>query len=222
MSRLSGGLAPLFHGKAPGFDGDEDAIIFRGRFAELQSRNSSANGGGQMDAPLVLTATNPTEVDKEALNVDSGWFYERDFYEATLNQPHPKCRAWILLNDGWRTSPPCDYGYTPVFALVGRTLGTKLWKPYRQSERATRSWHRLQTSMSGWPLAWFAPTSFPTSEVTSTPTDGRRYAASNAGIHTGGCRYQGVAFRPRKKREEAFPGWVLKNPRAVFATATLR
>ena len=34
--------------------------------------------------------TEPTEVDKEALNVDSAWFYERDFYEATLSQPHPK------------------------------------------------------------------------------------------------------------------------------------
>ena len=31
-----------------------------------------ANRGGQMDAPLVLTTRlNPTEVDKEALNVDS-------------------------------------------------------------------------------------------------------------------------------------------------------
>ena len=50
-----------------------------------------ANRGGQMDAPLVLTTRlNPTEVDKEALNVDSGWFYERWFYEATLSQPHPK------------------------------------------------------------------------------------------------------------------------------------
>ena len=44
-----------------------------------------------MDAPLVLTTRlNPTEVDKEALNVDAAWYYEARFYEATLNQPHPK------------------------------------------------------------------------------------------------------------------------------------
>ena len=50
-----------------------------------------ANRGGQMDAPLVLTTRlNPTEIDKEALNVDSAWFYQRQFYEATLSQPHPK------------------------------------------------------------------------------------------------------------------------------------
>ena len=47
-----------------------------------------------MDAPLVLTTRlNPTEVDKEALNVDSAWHYERWFYEATLEQPHPKALA---------------------------------------------------------------------------------------------------------------------------------
>jgi DNA polymerase II large subunit len=44
-----------------------------------------------MDAPLVLTTRiNPTEVDKEALNVDCAWYYPRAFYEATLEQQHPK------------------------------------------------------------------------------------------------------------------------------------
>ena len=47
-----------------------------------------------MDAPLVLTTRlHPTEVDTEALNVDSAWHYERWFYEATLDQPHPKALA---------------------------------------------------------------------------------------------------------------------------------
>ena len=31
-----------------------------------------------------------SDIFKEALNVDSGWFYSRDFYETTLSQPHPK------------------------------------------------------------------------------------------------------------------------------------
>ena len=47
-----------------------------------------------MDAPLVLTTRlNPTEVDKEALNVDSAWHYERWFTRRTLEQPHPKALA---------------------------------------------------------------------------------------------------------------------------------
>jgi DNA polymerase II large subunit len=30
------------------------------------------------------------ELDKEALNVDAGWYYPATFYEKTLQQPHPK------------------------------------------------------------------------------------------------------------------------------------
>jgi DNA polymerase II large subunit len=90
----SGGYAhPLFHAsKRRNCDGDEDAIMMLMDGLLNFSKNIlPANRGGQMDAPLVLTTRlNPTEVDKEALNVDSAWFYERDFYEMTLNQPHPK------------------------------------------------------------------------------------------------------------------------------------
>lgn len=90
----SGGYAhPLFHAaKRRNCDGDEDAImLLMDGLLNFSREILPANRGGQMDAPLVLTTRlNPTEVDKEALNVDSGWFYERDFYEATLNQPHPK------------------------------------------------------------------------------------------------------------------------------------
>jgi len=90
----SGGYAhPLFHAaKRRNCDGDEDAIMLLMDGLLNFSRDIlPANRGGQMDAPLVLTTRlNPTEVDKEALNVDAGWFYARDFYVATLAQPHPK------------------------------------------------------------------------------------------------------------------------------------
>ena len=43
-----------------------------------------------MDAPLTLsTRLNPEELDKEALNVDTSWWYHRSFFEATQNQPQP-------------------------------------------------------------------------------------------------------------------------------------
>ena len=90
----SGGYAhPLFHAaKRRNCDGDEDAImLLMDGLLNFSREILPANRGGQMDAPLVLTTRlNPTEIDKEALNVDSAWFYERQFYEATLNQPHPK------------------------------------------------------------------------------------------------------------------------------------
>jgi DNA polymerase II large subunit len=90
----SGGYAhPLFHAaKRRNCDGDEDAImLLMDGLLNFSREILPANRGGLMDAPLVLTTRlNPTEVDKEALNVDSGWFYSRDFYETTLDQPHPK------------------------------------------------------------------------------------------------------------------------------------
>ena len=90
----SGGYAhPLFHAaKRRNCDGDEDAImLLMDGLLNFSREILPANRGGQMDAPLVLTTRlNPTEIDKEALNVDSAWFYERQFYEATLTQPHPK------------------------------------------------------------------------------------------------------------------------------------
>ena len=93
-SNSSGGYAhPLFHAaKRRNCDGDEDAImLLMDGLLNFSREILPANRGGQMDAPLVLTTRlNPTEVDKEALNVDSAWFYERWFYEATLDQPHPK------------------------------------------------------------------------------------------------------------------------------------
>ena len=93
----SGGYAhPLFHAaKRRNCDGDEDAIMLLMDGLLNFSRDIlPSNRGGKMDAPLVLTTRlNPTEVDKEALNVDSAWHYERWFYEATLDQPHPKTLA---------------------------------------------------------------------------------------------------------------------------------
>ncbi len=93
-SDSSGGYAhPLFHAaKRRNCDGDEDAImLLMDGLLNFSKDILPANRGGQMDAPLVLTTRlNPTEVDKEALNVDSAWHYERWFYEATLAQPHPK------------------------------------------------------------------------------------------------------------------------------------
>ncbi len=83
----------LFHAaKRRNCDGDEDCIMMLlDGLLNFSKEVLPANRGGRMDAPLVLsTQLNPTELDKEALNVDTSWFYERGFYEATLEQPHPK------------------------------------------------------------------------------------------------------------------------------------
>ena len=47
--------------------------------------------GGLMDAPLVLTTRlDPSEVDKEAHNLDCSWVYPLEFYEATQRCPSTK------------------------------------------------------------------------------------------------------------------------------------
>ena len=44
-----------------------------------------------MDAPLILTTQiNPSEIDKEALNVDSAWNYTVKDYENTWQKINPK------------------------------------------------------------------------------------------------------------------------------------
>jgi hypothetical protein len=90
----SGGYAhTLFHAaKRRNCDGDEDCImLLLDGLLNFSKEVLPANRGGRMDAPLVLTTRlNPAELDKEALNVDSAWFYSREFYEATLKMPHPK------------------------------------------------------------------------------------------------------------------------------------
>lgn len=69
-----------------------------------------------MDAPLVLsTRINPSEIDKEALNVDCSWSYSRAFYEATKAQPHPNDLQTLvdLVDDRLGTTGEIrGYGWT--------------------------------------------------------------------------------------------------------------
>ena len=92
-TKSSGGYAhPMFHAaKRRNCDGDEDAImLLLDGLLNFSKEILPANRGGQMDAPLVLTTRlNPTEVDKEVLNVDTSWYYSSAFYEATLEQKQP-------------------------------------------------------------------------------------------------------------------------------------
>ena len=84
---------PLFHAaKRRNCDGDEDSIMMlMDGLLNFSQSILPANRGGRMDSPLVLTTRlNPSEIDKEALNVDCSWGYSREFYEATLEQPHSK------------------------------------------------------------------------------------------------------------------------------------
>ena len=79
-------------GRRRNSDGDIDSIILLTDCLINFSRTFlSSNRGGQMDAPLILTTRiDPSEIDKEALNVDSAFAYSKEFYEATLRKIEAK------------------------------------------------------------------------------------------------------------------------------------
>ena len=109
---------PLFHAaKRRNCDGDEDSIMMLMDGLLNFSRSIlPANRGGRMDAPLVLTTRlNPSEIDKEALNVDCSWQYPRAFYEASQGQPHPselKSQIEIVEHRLGTTGDLRGYGWT--------------------------------------------------------------------------------------------------------------
>ena len=84
---------PFFHAaKRRNCDGDIDAILLLlDGLINFSKSFLSAHRGGLMDAPLILTTTIiPTEIDKEALNVDTMNQYPLTFYEGTMNRPVAK------------------------------------------------------------------------------------------------------------------------------------
>ncbi|HHE75820.1 MAG TPA: DNA polymerase II large subunit, partial [Candidatus Aciduliprofundum boonei] len=88
FSEASVGFAhPFFHAaKRRNCDGDEDSImLLLEGLLDFSRKFLPSTRGGLMDAPLVLTTRiTPTEIDKEALNVDVMERYPLEFYYATL------------------------------------------------------------------------------------------------------------------------------------------
>jgi DNA polymerase II large subunit len=75
---------PLWHAaKRRNCDGDEDAVMLAlDPLLNFSKAYLHAQSGGQMDAPLfIIPAMNPSEVDKEAHNVDVVSVYPPEFYK---------------------------------------------------------------------------------------------------------------------------------------------
>ena len=73
-------------------DGDEDALmLLMDALLNFSHSYIPDKRGGKMDLPLILTTRiDPSEVDKEAHNVDMLARYPLEFYEATLRHEHSK------------------------------------------------------------------------------------------------------------------------------------
>ncbi len=84
---------PFFHAaKRRNSDGDEDGLmLLMDALLNFSHAYIPDKRGGQMDLPLILTTRlDPSEVDKEAHNVDTLARYPLDFYKSTLKHAHSK------------------------------------------------------------------------------------------------------------------------------------
>jgi len=101
---------PFYHAaKRRNADGDEDGLmLLMDALLNFSHAYIPDKRGGRMDLPLILTTRiDPSEVDKEAHNVDVMARYPLDFYEATLKHENPK-------------------ELEPIMDLVSSRLGTEL------------------------------------------------------------------------------------------------
>jgi DNA polymerase II large subunit len=101
---------PFYHAsKRRNADGDEDGLmLLMDALLNFSHSYIPEKRGGKMDLPLILTTRiDPSEVDKEAHNVDTLSGYPLEFYEATLRHEHSK-------------------ELESVMGLVGSKLGTNL------------------------------------------------------------------------------------------------
>jgi DNA polymerase II large subunit len=90
-------------------DGDEDGLmLLMDALLNFSHAYIPDKRGGKMDLPLILTTRlDPSEVDKEAHNLDTLGRYPLEFYEATLRHEHSK-------------------NLEPKMGLVASRLGTEL------------------------------------------------------------------------------------------------
>ena len=103
---------PFFHtAKRRNCDGDEDALLLLMDGLLNFSREFLPDRlGGLMDAPLVLsTRINPSEIDKEAHNVDVLFEYPLEFFHAAERYAHPKDIEGIMDTVGGRIGTPGQY-----------------------------------------------------------------------------------------------------------------
>ena len=84
---------PYYHAaKRRNCDGDEDGImLLMDALLNFSHSYIPDKRGGRMDLPLILTTRiDPSEVDKEAHNIDTLMRYPLDFFQATLKHENPK------------------------------------------------------------------------------------------------------------------------------------
>ena len=103
---------PFYHAaKRRNADGDEDGLmLLLDALINFSKSYIPDKRGGKMDLPLILTTRiDPSEVDKEAHNIDTLARYPLDFYYETLKHTHPKNLENIMDTVSSRLGTPLQY-----------------------------------------------------------------------------------------------------------------
>ncbi|MEE8565720.1 MAG: DNA polymerase II large subunit [Candidatus Thermoplasmatota archaeon] len=103
---------PFYHAaKRRNADGDEDGLmLLMDALLNFSKAYIPDKRGGKMDLPLILTTRiDPSEVDKEAHNIDTLARYPLEFYNATLKHEHPKELEKIMDMVSSRLGTPLQY-----------------------------------------------------------------------------------------------------------------
>ena len=138
---LVGYAHPFFHAaKRRNCDGDEDCVmLLLDGLLNFSESFLPVKRGGRMDAPLVLSAiVEPSEIDKEALNLDVGNFYPLDFYRATVRNAPAKEVELLMDTVGRRIGTPAQYegfGFTHDTADIGEGPKESAYKTLGSTSR---------------------------------------------------------------------------------------
>lgn len=130
---------PFFHAaKRRNCDGDIDAIIMLTEgLLNFSKKFLPRSRGGQMDAPLILTmGINGSEIDKEALNVDTSWKYTKEFYDLTwtdLPSPKEALKTGIEIAENRLGTPGESEGFGFTHDTTDCNVGPE-WNPYNDKE----------------------------------------------------------------------------------------
>ncbi|KAA0000843.1 MAG: DNA polymerase II large subunit [Thermoplasmata archaeon] len=131
---------PFFHAaKRRNCDGDEDALMLLiDVLINFSKEYIPEKRGGKMDLPLVIaTRISPSEIDKEALNLDVLYQYPLEFYRKTLEYPHPKELEEIMDLVASRLGTEKEYsgfGFTHDTENVAKAPKTSAYKLLNKME----------------------------------------------------------------------------------------
>jgi DNA polymerase II large subunit len=135
---------PFFHAaKRRDCDGDEDCVmLLLDALLNFSKRFLPSSRGGRMDAPLLLSVClNPSEIDKQAHNMDIMFEYPLEFYYSAEKHVHPTELEKLMETAGKRlsTDKEIKFGFTVDTSDISQGPLESRYKTLETMEEKVRS-----------------------------------------------------------------------------------